>query len=195
VVDPRFRRNDQAVVLDPTQTGRAAFTFGTAPMTLPAGGVNPDYKDFAPMTRSLSDKVWSMRNRCVLSLEFCAKLPTKFVLPAACVGGGFSEIAFTQSLLMRLHDPSSYSGRLSLTKKALGAAGIFRIPTAALENSWRCAALKRLQKREKLRPVVARQLAESTNHPTGLPIVAANGLLQRQRCQVVHESTLRAQSP
>jgi hypothetical protein len=35
--------------LDPTKTGRDAFVFGTAPVTLPAPGVNPDNKDFAPM--------------------------------------------------------------------------------------------------------------------------------------------------
>jgi hypothetical protein len=124
--------------------------------------------------------------------------------------GGFSGIAVTHSLLMRLHDSSAYSGRLSPTaepeflssflstagiKKAAGAAGILRIPTAAFEKCWRCAALKRLQKREKFRLLLARQLAESTNHLTGFPVVAANGLLERQRCQVVHESAFRAQAP
>jgi Carboxypeptidase regulatory-like domain len=48
-IGPVIDGTNRLLELDPTQTGRAAFTFGTAPITLPAGGVNADYKDFAPM--------------------------------------------------------------------------------------------------------------------------------------------------
>ena len=48
-VGPVLDGTNQLLELDPTKTGRDAFVFGTAPVTLPASGVNPDNKDFAPM--------------------------------------------------------------------------------------------------------------------------------------------------
>jgi hypothetical protein len=35
--------------LDPTKTGRASFVYKTAPFTLPASGMRPDYNDFGPI--------------------------------------------------------------------------------------------------------------------------------------------------
>jgi hypothetical protein len=48
-VGPVLDGTNQLLELDPTKTGRDAFVFGTAPVTHPASGVNPDNKDFAPM--------------------------------------------------------------------------------------------------------------------------------------------------
>jgi hypothetical protein len=48
-VGPILDGTNQLLTLDPTKTGRAAFVLGTAPFTLPSGGVNPDNKNFAPM--------------------------------------------------------------------------------------------------------------------------------------------------
>jgi hypothetical protein len=48
-VGPVLDGTNQLLELDPTKKGPAAFSYGTAPFTLPAGGVNPDNKNFAPM--------------------------------------------------------------------------------------------------------------------------------------------------
>jgi hypothetical protein len=40
---------NQLLDLDPTKTGRSAFVYKTAPFTLPAAGMNPDYKTFGPV--------------------------------------------------------------------------------------------------------------------------------------------------
>jgi hypothetical protein len=108
--------------------------------------------------------------------------------------GGFSGIALTRSLLIRLRDSSAYSGRPSPTVAQLlssflstdwnreGAVrqGSSEFPPLLLRNPGGALLLKGLQKREKLGLLLARQLAESTNHLTGFPVVAANGLFERQ---------------
>jgi len=48
-IGPVLDGTNQLLELDPTKKGPAAFSYGTAPFTLPAGGVNPDNKNFAPM--------------------------------------------------------------------------------------------------------------------------------------------------
>jgi hypothetical protein len=40
---------NQLLDLDPTKSGRSAFVYKTAPFTLPASGVNPDYNTFGPV--------------------------------------------------------------------------------------------------------------------------------------------------
>ena len=41
---------NQLLDIDPTKRGRDSFVYSTAPLTLPAAGVNSDNNNFAPMT-------------------------------------------------------------------------------------------------------------------------------------------------
>jgi len=48
-VGPVLAGTNQLLDIDPTKRGRDSFVYSTAPLTLPAAGVNPDNNNFAPM--------------------------------------------------------------------------------------------------------------------------------------------------